>query len=397
MCPVVNLQKLSCVALIASLGAVAPSPLRAAEFGASTPHYEDDGLLDITEWFDGNDYNPTDEAWWRWDDETYQARKDTSGDVDNDGWYGYSTRDDNDWYYDYYDPTPYVYFDPGNDNLFEYGTRYYDYDNDGIYDAYGLYTDTNDDGMYDDYDYYFFTDTGSDSQRQQAQKQVSRESRQQSITGEVQKTKLVQVRGGKQHVVVAIKPQQQQGQQQQGQPGQQGQQGQMLIADLGTADGLKNVNPKLGDKITVKGPKAQVGEQAVILARSVELNGQTTQVNRTPRSITGKVLSTHKTKVRGREHLMAMVETTQKDKARKIVVDLGPADQLKMDVSKGSSLTFSGFPVKVKDRALVVAQSIQKDDRFVQIDRQPGSAAGQAQPAGGRSQGQQGQGTKTQQ
>ena len=381
-----NIRRLCCAALIAGLGAAGSGArVHAAEFGASTPHYEDDGWLDVTEWFDGNDYNPTDEAWWRWDDETYQAAKDTSGDSDSDGWYGYRTRDDNDWFYDYYDPTPYTYYDYNNDTVYDFGSRYLDYDNDGLFDAYVSYYDRDDDGDYDSYSYYTFTDTGTAPQRQQAQKQASRESRQQEVTGEIQKTKLVEVRGGKQHVVVAVQP-------------QQGQKGQVLIADLGSADDLKNVNPKLGEKITVNGPKAQVGKQAVILAKSFELNGQTTQVNRDPRSITGKVLSTHKTKVRGREHLMAMVETTQKDKARKIAVDLGPADGLKVDVSKGSSLTFSGFPVKVKDRALVVAQSFKEGDRVVQINRQPSNPADQARQAGSQEKGQQqGQETKSQQ
>ena len=391
-----NVKKMiACAALAAGVAVVSPGvPVQAQEFGSSTPYYEDDGLLDVTEWFDGNDYNPTDEAWWRWDDESYQARKDVSGDVDNDGWYGYSARDDDDWFYDYYDPTPYTYYDRDANDLYDFGSRYYDFDNDGIYDGYASYADTDGDGIYDDYDYYSFTDTGTDKQRQQAQKQMSRESRQQSVTGEIQKTKLVNVRGGRQHVVVAIQPQQgqQQGQQ------QQGQQGQMLVADLGAADDLKGTNPKLGDKITVKGPRAQVGKQGVVLARSFELNGQTTQVNRDARSITGKVLSTHKTKVRGREHQMAMIEASQNGKTRKIAVDLGPADQLKADISKGSSLTVSGFPVKVKDRPLVVAQSIRKDDRFVQIDRQPSNPSDAARQAGASEEAgkRQGQGAKQQ-
>ncbi|MCY7325280.1 MAG: hypothetical protein LH605_04020, partial [Microbacteriaceae bacterium] len=45
---------------------------------------------DVTEWFDGNDNNPSDEKFGRWDDEVYQADKDTGTDVDSD-WYGYST------------------------------------------------------------------------------------------------------------------------------------------------------------------------------------------------------------------------------------------------------------------------------------------------------------------
>jgi hypothetical protein len=157
----------------------------------------------------------------------------------------------------------------------------------------------------------------------------------------------------------------------------------VVIADLGNADDLKQVNPKLGDTITAKGPRAMVGKQPIILAKSFEANGQTTQINRNPREITGKVLSTHKTKVRGNEHLMAMVETKQNEKTHKIAVDLGQADRLKMDVKKDSSLTFSGFPVKVKGKPLIVAQSIKQDDKLVQINRQPSNPADQAQPAAG--------------
>ena len=371
-----NVKQLCCAALIVGLGAFGSrATVHAAEFGANSPYYEDDSWLDVTEWFDGNDYNPTDEAWWRWDDETYQSSKDTSGDRDSDGWYGYTNRDDNDWYYDYYDPTPFTYYDNDSNGVYDYGSRYYDYDNDGTYDAFASYSDWDGDGFYEDYDYYSFTDTGTSQQREQAQKQVGRESRQQTVTGKIQQTKLVNVRGGKQHVVVAIQPQQ-----------QKEQNGQPVVADLGRAEDLKDMNPKVGNQITVKGPKAQVGKQAVILAKSVESGGQTKQVNRDARSIAGKVLSTHKTKVRGKEHLMAMVETKQNDKTHKIAVDLGPADKLRADISKGSSVTISGFPVKVKDKSLMMARWIKQGDQFVQINRQPAQADG-AQPAGNKEQG----------
>ncbi|HEV7299917.1 MAG TPA: hypothetical protein VGN72_11180 [Tepidisphaeraceae bacterium] len=36
-------------------------------------YYEDNHWLDITEWFDCNNYNPIDESWWRWDDEPYST------------------------------------------------------------------------------------------------------------------------------------------------------------------------------------------------------------------------------------------------------------------------------------------------------------------------------------
>ena len=364
-------------------GAVAmssSSALRAAEFGANTPYYEDDALLDITEWFEGNDYNPTDEAWWRWDDETYQARQDTSGDSDSD-WYGYSTRDDNDWYYDYYDPYAYDYYDYDDNDLYDFGTRYYDYDNDGTYDAMASYSDWDNDGIYDDYDYYSFTNLGTEKQQKQAKDAAAKESRQQQVTGKVQKTKMVKVRGGKQHVVVAIEP-------------QQGQQGEPIIVDLGRAEDLKDVNPKLGDTITAKGPRAKVGEKSVLLAGSIEVNGKTTQINRTGRTFSGKVLNTHKAKVRNQQHQMAIIEAQRQGKTQKIAVDLDPADRLKMDI-KGETLTFTGYPVKVKDRVPVVARSVQQGEQIAQINRQP-QQAGQAQPAASEEKAGQGQSQKEQ-
>lgn len=364
-----RIKQMCYVALLVGMGTVGcVAWLHAAEFDNNTPYYEDDGWLDITEWFDGNDYNPTDETWWRWDDETYQAAQDMSSDRANDNWYGYTARDDNDWYYDYYDPDLYSYYDYDDNDLYEYGSRYYDYDNDGIYDAYASYSDWDGDGLYDDYDYFSFTDTSTDEQRKLAKDQVAHESRQQKVTGKIQRTKLVQVRGGKQHMVVAIQPQEQNGQKEQ-----------LLIVDLGRVDDLKDINPKLGDQITVQGPKAQVGKRNIVLAKSFDLNGKMKEVVRNPRSITGKVLSTHETKLRGKEHLLAMVETTQKEKSHKIAVDLGPADRLKMDIDKGSSLTFSGFPVKVQDKFLMMAQTVQMDDQAVQINRLPSKSGKQGQ------------------
>ncbi|HEV7300649.1 MAG TPA: hypothetical protein VGN72_14890 [Tepidisphaeraceae bacterium] len=364
------------LALLASIGAFgAGRSANAAEFGASTPYYEDDGWLDITEWFDGNDYNPTDEAWWRWDDEQYSAAKDTAGDSDSDSWYGYDTADDNDnWYYDRYDSGAYNSYANDEDGVYTYDSRYYDYDNDGAYDAYVTYADWNADGVYDDYNYYSFGSAGTQQQQQHAQSEAARESRAQAISGPIQKMKLVQVRDG-QNVVVTI--------QHQDKP---------MIVDLGRADAIKDLNLKLGNEITVRGPKAQVGKQSIVLARSLEAQGQTKQINRQGRQLEGKVLSTHKAKIRGTQHLIAMVDAQRQgnDKRSKVAVDLGPADKLKMDISKDASITFTAVPVKVQDKRLLFAQSVTMNGNTAQIDRR-GRQGNNAQPAAGSMQPQQGQ------
>lgn len=64
------------------------------EWWDHTPYYEEDSWLDITEWFDGNDYNPTDETAFRWDNETYEASNDTGTDDNGvyDEWLQASTQ-----------------------------------------------------------------------------------------------------------------------------------------------------------------------------------------------------------------------------------------------------------------------------------------------------------------
>ena len=368
---------LASTGLLLSVGAT-----RAAELGANTPYYEDDAWYDISEWMDGNDYNPTDEAWWRWDDEAYQASDDVATDSDSDLDYGYTAGNDNDWFYDYYTPSYSDYYTSADDGYIS-DTSYYDYDDDGLYDAYTTFTDWDADGIYEDYNYYAFSDAKPNSQQQQQQKQQqsaqqkSQQSKPMALTGTIDKVKQVKVRGAE-HTVVSLKPQDQQ-------------QGKSLVADLGKSSDLQSLNLKQGDKLTIKGPKSQVGDKHVVMARSIEKDGQTTQINRQGKQMQGKVLNTHKTQIRGREHLIAMVEMQgqkQDQKAGKVAVDLGPSDKLNIDVSQGKSLTFTGVPVKVKDKRLVMARSIQSGDQMVQIDRQFGQED-KARTAGERTQGQQ--------
>lgn len=379
---------LTAISLIALAGLGVPASVaQAQEFGEYTPYYEDDALLDVTEWFDGNDYNPTDEAGWRWDDEFYDSFEDVAG--DNDGnWYGYGAKDwdddwyeddddfyeadDNDWFYDYYDPYDYSYYDGADNNgVYGYGEYYNDFDNDGYYDSIVSYSDLDDDGVFDDYTYYTFDiadgDTQADRSGDQYGDMPAKESKQMTLTGKIHKAKLVQVRGGEKHVVLAIQP-------------QSGGTGKMVLADLGSADALANWNPKLGATISVTGPKAMVGDKGVVLAKSFELNGKKTEINRDPPTITGEILSTKKVMVRGVEHLMAMVEAKGNDRTGKIAVDLGRADRLKADIREGANLTFSGFPIKVMAgktaKPLVVAQSVTVNGKVVELNRQPMAKAG---------------------
>jgi hypothetical protein len=375
-----------CIAPTAAaiLAVVAVSaPTQAAEWEQNTPYYERDGWLDISEWFDGNSYNPTDESTWRWDDETYNLSDDVGKDADNDAWFGYTVRNDDDWFYDYYDPSTFHVFD--NDTVYAYGARYIDYDDDGAYDASVSYSDWNGDGIYDDYDYFTFNDSVANDpvkkkKPEQLKQQLPSESRRQSVTGKIESMKQVRVRGDE-HTVVQISAGT----------------ADKLAVDLGRKSGVAGLNLSKGSTITVHGPRSRVGDKTVVLARSVESGGSTRQIDRQREEITGTVVSTHKQQVHGLENVFAIIDVsgssarmqqqgTQQQAmqkpavqgqvgasaqpgANRVAVDLGPAKRLGTEIKPGTSLTFTAVPVKVGDRRMMLAQTIRRDGRTVPIDR----------------------------
>lgn len=317
------------------------------EWEKTTTYYEDDAWYDVSEWFDGNDYNPTDEEFGEWDDEVFQWDPDEI-DIDNDWNYGYATVNDDDWFYDYYDEGVYSYYDYGDD-LYDFGSRFYDYDNDGTYDAYAAWYDWDSDGLFDDYNYYSFNEAASAKQERQAKEQAPTESRKQQVSGEIQNVKQVQVRGHK-NLVVAVR-----------------QDVDELYVDLGPANDLDQYDIAKGQQITATGPKVKVGEKPLVVAQTMELNGKQVQIDRSRRQIQGKVADTRRVQLWGREHLIAMVQP--QDQKGKVAVDLGPADRLKANVQKGGLLSFRGVPVKVQDKKFLMASAVQQDNEWMPIDR----------------------------
>lgn len=339
--------------------------VRAAdEWEQNTTYYEDDAWYDISEWFDGNDYNPTDESLGRWDDETYDASQDVGTDQNNDrNWgYGYGGSD-NDWFYDYYDTNSYSYSPSMNDDTYDYVSRYYDYNNDGKYDAYVSYADMDNDGTYEDFTYLSFANQGKQGQQNQqasnqqqgkenqqqmnqdwqkrqneAKQSTPQSSKRQQMTGTIQQTKTVKVRGG-QHTVAQIQAD-----------------GKNVNVDLGPTDKIQSLNLEKGSQIQVTGPMIKVGDKQIVQAKQVTLNGKTQDIQPARRTLNGNVTAVHTAKVRGKTNQIAIIETQD---AGKVAVDLGPKDQLDVDVQKGSQVSVTGMPVKIQNRQVLFAQSIK--------------------------------------
>ncbi len=324
----------------------------------NTTYYEDDAWYDISEWFDGNDYNPTDEVAGRWDDEIYSAQQDTGSDLDSDNWYGYDTyRTDDNWFYDYYDYYP----DQGRGSdqsqgsegadaeRYDYASAYYDFDGDGYYDSYTYGVDRDGDGHFDSTSYYRFNDEGQ-NREQQARQNAGNSSQVQQVAGTIQRIKNVHV-GNRQHILLEI----------------QDKQGQRKFVDVGRGMKLEDVTLKKGNRIHARGPQVKVGDRSVVVARHLESGGRSTEIDRSGRTFRGEIAGTRTQKVRGVERQLVILMNPESRTKR--IVDLGPADRLNLELREGDQISVTGVPVKIGDRRLVLANRINVDDRQVSIDR----------------------------
>jgi hypothetical protein len=353
---------------VASAVCIAASPVAiAAEWEESSPYYEDDAWYDVTEWLDGNDYNPTDEQFGEWDNEVYDSDS-LEYDYDDDDRFGYNSDDQPDnWFYDYWEPNYWTYDGDRSDaDSYDYAYSYYDYDGDGIFDSYTSYYDWNDDGWFEDVDHYTFdswtdeTRTASTDRQSQNQQspgnqsaQASRQSsKRHKISGQVTNKKNVAVRGVT-HVVVQVKQQD----------------GKHIAADLGPQSGLKNVNVAKDSQITAQGLLTKAGDKPVLLARSITIDGSSHQLDRQPRKFEGTVVSTRQIPVRGQQHTLVVMKT---EAGKQRLVDLGRSDRLQeLDLRKNAQISVRGVPLKVNDRPLVMAHSVESDGTSVSIDRRP--------------------------
>ncbi len=317
-------------------------------------YYEDDAWYDVTEWFDGNDYNPTDEAIGRWDDEVFSfADNATSSDEDNDsinnssGWddYGYAddTADSDRWFYDYYD-------DGSRSWRSHSYTIYNDSDDDGVYDSFSYYYDADNDGLFEDYTYYSFDKSGDDNQKAKAAAQSHQKdlaSSRQQISGTVDRTKMVNVRG-RQHLLAHVKTND----------------GGALAVDLGPQQ--DKLQLAQGDTLTATGHRVKVGDQPLLIASEAQAKNADLKIDRNGRKYSGTVASTREVTIQNQQHLLAKVKT---DNGKSMLVDLGAKDQLSNAPKEGAKLTVQGVPVKVNDRVVLMARTLQQDGKKTEIQR----------------------------
>ncbi|QEG37067.1 hypothetical protein [Bythopirellula goksoeyrii] len=382
------LNSLLAVAPVAALCFLQPATV-AEEWEQQTPYYEDDAWYDVSEWLDGNDYNPTDETIGEWDDETYNW--DTSDSDANNDQYGYdNANSSDDWFYDYSDDNSHADYGTADESgRYSHSNQYYDYDKDGYYDATSSQYSNREQGLSDGYVLYLFTVTpaGSDSNSQNAKNysnardsqsddRSNKQARNQKsdsdmkkhqIKGQVQKTKKLQVRKGPERLIAQVSADQ----------------GKTYVVDLGRADqfhqqgqsndqqsqdsGETKLQVKEGDQISSSGPMMKVGDKHVLVAQTAKIGNQNeNEIDRSSLKLKGEVSKVKTTKIRGHECQLAILKT---DSGKKALVDLGPKDELDTEIAEGDQIQVSGIPVKVKDRSLILAKSVTKDGEQTKIDR----------------------------
>ncbi|GAA5505817.1 hypothetical protein [Novipirellula caenicola] len=311
--------------------APAQNDREAADVGS---RYEDDAWYDVSEWFDGNDYNPTDEAIGRWDDERFDYYdKQTSSDNDNDD----EMVSAEEFYGEDFDDGYATYRDDDGDGTYESMSRYHDTDGDYLHDSYATYRDDDGDGLYDNYDFSQIAGENAvhrSNVAQSTQKGLSGKSH--TVSGTVEQTKMVK-RLGEVSLLVNAKTDD----------------GKSMWVDFG--DGGRSLQLFEGDTFTASGPMVKRGDKDVLVATTIERQGKKRQIERTGRRFTGTVQSTRKANVKGNEHLVVKLDT---EDGKKLTVDMGDPAAAK-DLKEGSKVTVTGVPVKVGDRVILIADSNQ--------------------------------------
>lgn len=310
--------------------------------------YYDEELDDI-EWEEGEGFHAEE-----WYDPSDWFDADEGVEYEYDDAFGY-TGNSNDWYYDYYDDNS-VYSDYG-DNTYSSSSSYYDFDNDGVYDAYATYNDWDGDGLYEDYNYYSFAtldssdakDADREARQQSKQSQQQKTSKEFQVKGEVQKTKEVQVRHGK-NLVALVKTDQ----------------GNVAV-DLGPVDKADSWSVSEGTQIAARGPLTKVGDKALLLARNVMIDQNQASIDRNVAKLTGTIKNTKTVGVRGQQHQIAVVQNS--DTQKKVLVDLGLAAKISQNLSKGDQATFHGVPVQINDRPALMANKAEVEGKTIEIVR----------------------------
>ncbi len=154
--------------------------------------------------------------------------------------------------------------------------------------------------------------------------------------------------------------------------------GRTLVADLGPVDGLKDMNLKGSQQVTLSGHPGRIGNRIVFFANEVRTGGQAAQIQRPAsnvkaamrpemRQVRGQVAKTRQVGVRGgQKNILALVMTQS---GQRILVDLGSTAGTKANIQKGQQIAVRGREVRIGDRLILLANQVRAGDQTVDVNR----------------------------
>lgn len=407
----------ACIAAAACMGTA-----YAGDWENSSKHYEDDAWYDVTEWLDGNDYNPKGEDFWEWDNERYGAqnrrneRAEGNNPTDRIGQTATrapaNQRDGSQTALGY-DDSPSYELSSQSDGLYGHTSYYYDYDGDGLYDAYQSAYDWDLDGTFEDSSYYTFADLTNSESGSNNQSSGNQSSSSQSTSNDHKSQSTNRDKhANSEHSDSQHANSQQAGNDSRSQQAKNRQQASdqsneqkpmsskrftvsgdveitkklnvrngenMLVmlksdqrtiaVDIGSVDDASQFDIREGSTLTAMGPMTQVADRKVLLADAIQLEqGEKQSISRNGFELQGTVKSLKTTKVRGTEHQLAIVKPDT-DSKKQVLVDLGPANKLPKDLSEGDEVTIKGLPIRAGDKPALLAKKMERNGQTTKIER----------------------------
>lgn len=256
------------------------------------------------------------------------------------------------WIYDYYTYSPTYYTAPASGaTVYGNASRYYDLNNDGVYDSLSTFRDSDKNGSYDVYDRVDFAANDNDKNNDGVP-DAPADANRHTVSGAVDATKTVKV-NGMENLVVKLNT---------GNAAQDA----MTIVDLGPVERWPSQAVKEGDQLTATGPVEQIGDKQVLIAESASVGKQkTVTIVRTGPRIEGQVVDVTRAEVKGTEHTLAIIDSA----SGRQIVDLGPANNLKVKVEPQTKIAVQGVPVQFRDHSIVMADMVDLNGQQITIQR----------------------------
>jgi hypothetical protein len=193
------------------------------------------------------------------------------------------------------------------------------------------------------YNYTKQKDRPASRAQMHVQQEQSTQTTQQQVSGQVLRTKHVEVRTldpkgqAKQNFVALL----------------QTDQGRRVVVDLGPPQQLQAVSLKQGMQVDAHGQWVRIGDRPVLWASRLTVDGKTVQIRRPqrtqPRQLTGQIMRTKEVEIRGTD-LTNQVVLLQTDQGRQMVVDLGPMTNLRgLTLKAGAEIKVRGQPARIGD------------------------------------------------